>query len=161
MPHTLELPAGGSAEMKDSKEITRGEKKAAENARTRASAAAAESPLLMNGGEITPELLAKLKEADDASLQPFEDYQNLMVRTCLVSWTHGKLPAEGPDFDAMSDEDYEKLVGDAYLVIFRKPLEFGPDGVVDPKAPTDNSPDSAPTSPSTDDQSETTTPTPK
>jgi|SRR6185437_6789192 len=154
MTHKLELPAGGVAEMKDSNEITRGEKKKVENSRTRAA-----SDAVKNFGDTTPEALAAMKSLGDADLQPYEGYQNLMITTCLVAWPHGKLPVDDADFDAMADEDYEALVNDAFESIFRRPLEFGPDGAADPKAPIASSNGSAPTSPTTDASSETTTPT--
>lgn len=146
MTHKLDLPAGGVAEMKDAKEITRGEKRKVENAKTRAAISAVDNPMLAAvGSEITPETVAKMKAMSDEQLAPFEDYQNLMVTTCLVSWSHGKLPVDQADMDDMPDEDYEALVAESHEIIFRKPLDFGPDGAADPKALTDSSNGSPPT----------------
>lgn len=167
MTHKLELPEGSrlalpadfSADMKDSSEITRGEKKAVENANMRAAATANTNPLI--SGAAVAEDWEKLKTLPDADMQPFETYQNLMVKTCLVSWSRGALPVEPEDFDAMPAEVYEALVSEANSVIFGKPLDFGPDGAADPKAQGASSNGSQPTSQATDAPSETTTPTPQ
>lgn len=151
----LELPSDFWAEMKDGSEITRGERKAAENGRTRAAAVAAE----VFAGDTSPEGLAALRGRSDEELWPFEEYQNLLLKTCLVSWSRGALPADPADFNAMPDDVYEALVIEARLTIFKDPLEFGPDGAADPKAPTASSDGSGPPSGDTPDLSVTTTPT--
>jgi len=165
MAHKLELPEGSKlelpadfwAEIKDASEITRGEQKAAENANMRAAAAANANPLVT--GAAAAEDWEKLKTLPDEQMQPFEDYQNLMVKTCLLSWSRGQLPTEPADFDAMPKDVYAALVYEANAVIFGKPLDFGPDGAGDPKAPAASSNGSAPTSLATDAPSEMTTPT--
>jgi hypothetical protein len=157
MTHKLELPDGGWAEMKDSSEITRGEQRAAENSRVRAAAAAATNPLVT--GETTPEAYETLKQLGDDDLQPFESFQNLMAKTCLVSWSRGALPVEPADFDAMPAEMYEAVVLESQGIIFKPAPEFGPDGVADPKAATASSNGSQPTSTELVDSLATTTPT--
>lgn len=138
------LPDGSTATVRESCDLTRGERKYLRTKAKIAMSLAAELTKL--GFDATdPSTWGVLSNLSPEGIAPFEWYEAELVLVGLVSWTHvdaeGKsvpIPQSQEDWDALRPVTiYDTLVSECHGITNTE--DFSLDGVADPKAPTGDS----------------------
>lgn len=145
----VELPDGSKATVRESFDLTRGERK---GLRRKSMIAMAGATRLIKKGfdETKPETWDVLSDVEPEDMSPFEQFEADMVMVGLVSWTRTDsngaavpIPATQEDWDNVRPVTiYDTLVKATEDIT--KVEDLSADGAVDPKAPTASSTDSLP-----------------
>jgi hypothetical protein len=130
----IELPNGDSAILHSRKDITeRSVRKVANSYMSLGSTAAK----LMSLGfdETKPETWYVWTQLTESEKDGMKDYQSEIIIAMLKSWSRGELPTIDGLLDLPS-ETYDAL-SEACAKEYNGVEDFSPDGVADPKAPTE------------------------
>jgi len=129
----IELPNGQSAIIKTKDEITEREARVISRAYMRAAGSAVK---LSNLGfdETKPETWAVMAELSDEDQNNLDGYQAALIAGMVKSWSFPTPPSQESALDL--PRGTFTLLADACGDEYNRSEEFGPDGAIDPKAPT-------------------------
>jgi hypothetical protein len=129
----IELPNGQSAVIRSRAEVSERTVRAISRAFMRAAGTAAK--LQAQGfDETKPETWTTFSQISDEDQDNLDGYQAALICGMVSSWTLGDLPDEDNVLD-LPKATFDALAN-ACGAEFNQVQEFGPDGAIDPKAPS-------------------------